>query len=533
MKIDIKNIKLVLFKNNLNNNHLEYTLFLSIILISIYKLNLIGSGFLAFPDEFRYILSRDALKNLSELELKSSIINIFSAHGRPGDIIIKTIPSAFQFLSAKIFGLEYYESKNSFPLFLFNFLIYSCILLIIYKLANLTLKNNFFAFFSVLIYSTLTNSHIYLRHALPYDTSLLIFILVIYKMIINIEKNESNFLSIFYLGLLCFFAYLVYPGYILLYLVCLITLALYRINIITFKTRFLHLIYFFLVSFSCLIIFELLSRFAGTSYIKSALQLSSTITQGSFDESFLFIIKYLIEVEFVTGIILITSLLLVVIIITIMFISDKYSKNSIIILLFFSLTFLYVVYAGYGYYFNKVVLYGRLLHQFFPFLCIFLAFSISSILSNYMMKKSIALILSLVCIYNFFIAFENYLSYSYPRDTTWHFINNYPYTEVTSYCEYENSWSVIPQRTIISKNKLETPSNNNSNFDTLLIVNSCIFYPVNDLSKFKIFNPTPEQNLILSKKHFLNFKAYQYEGYGTNEREMLDKLSMKIKVFSY
>ncbi len=125
------NMKISMQYKNLKNNIFEYVIIALIILITLYKLNLLGSGFLAFPDEFRYASSGSALKDFSELELKSGIRNIFSTEGRPGDALIKTIPNAIQFVSSKILCVDFYESKNSFPLFLFNFSIYACILLII------------------------------------------------------------------------------------------------------------------------------------------------------------------------------------------------------------------------------------------------------------------------------------------------------------------------------------------------------------------------------------------------------------------
>lgn len=511
----------------------EHVLFILIVLITVLKLNLIGAGFLAFPDELRrYGSSGSALKNLSQFELKSSLRDIFSTEGRPGDAFIELIPNTLQFVTGEILGKDYYESKNSFPLFLFNFLIYACILLLIYRLTNYILKNDFFALFSVLTYTTLTNSHLYLRHAIPYDTSLLILLFVLYRIIVYIDKDKTDFLTIFNLGLLCFFGYLVYPGYILLCLVILITSLLYKIHINQLRTKLLNLIYFSLGSVSCLIIFEMLSRFAGTSYIQSALHLSSTITQGSFDESFVFILKYLVEVEYITGIILIISLPLTLVSAIKIVINKEYSNNSIILLLFLSLTTLYVIYAGAGYFFNKVVLYGRLIHQFFPFLCIFLAFTVSRIFNSYILKKSLVLAISVLGAYNFFIAFDNYLSHSYPRDIAWQYLNAAPSAEIISYCEYENSWSALPKKINKDLYKFENISTSNSKSDKIYIINCCYVYSVNDLSKYNAFNPTSELKLIDSKKHFLNFKAYQYEGYGADERKLLDKLSLNIKVFS-
>src|SRR6185295_17018051 len=123
-----------------------------------------------------------------------------------------------QYASAKLFGLYYYENMNSYPLFLFNFLIYCLILVVHYRFSRLIFKDNILALISVLMYSALTNSYLYLRHALPYDMSLLILYQVFYVVVKNAEVNIFTYKQSFILGLISFFGYIVYPGYFTLFL---------------------------------------------------------------------------------------------------------------------------------------------------------------------------------------------------------------------------------------------------------------------------------------------------------------------------
>lgn len=71
---------------------------------------------LAFPDEIRYIISGKILKEFQTGNLYGALENVFSTQARPADTLIKTIPNIIQYLTAKIFGLEYYETKNSYGL---------------------------------------------------------------------------------------------------------------------------------------------------------------------------------------------------------------------------------------------------------------------------------------------------------------------------------------------------------------------------------------------------------------------------------
>jgi hypothetical protein len=88
--------------------------------------------------------------------------------------------------------------------------------------------------------------------------------------------------------------------------------------------------------------------------------------------------------------------------------------------------------------------------------------------------------------------------------------------------EYENSWYVGPN---INNNLINEKRNN----DSLVLINCCYFYPVNDLKKFHPINTKYGMKVF---DHFLNFKAYQYEGFGIVERQNLDKMALKIKVLS-
>src|SRR5665647_1299700 len=101
---------------NYAQNALKYLLITIIVLITVIKLNLIGTGFLAFPDEMRYCQSGIALQHLSELNIGAATKDIFSTQGRPADAVLKIIPNAMQYVTANIFRLNYYESKNSYPL---------------------------------------------------------------------------------------------------------------------------------------------------------------------------------------------------------------------------------------------------------------------------------------------------------------------------------------------------------------------------------------------------------------------------------
>jgi len=266
--------------HNYRKQPLNYLLITIVVLITLIKLNLIGTGFLAIYDEIRYCQSGKAVQNLLELKIRPAIRAIYFTQGRPVDAILKLIPITIQYITANIYKLNWYESDNSYPLFFYNFIIYCIIIYIHFKMSKLLLNDSFLSLISVLIFCTVTNSYLYLRHALPYDMSLLIFYLVIYKIVIYTNENSLSFKKSLITGICSFMGYLVYPGYFSLFMVSLFIFLFNNISKKDIIKRLYYSGYYVLGSILCLFICEKIARRVGTSYILDAKGLSKTITQG-------------------------------------------------------------------------------------------------------------------------------------------------------------------------------------------------------------------------------------------------------------
>lgn len=511
---------------NYKQSPLHYLLFVSIIVMTVLKLNLMGSGFFAFPDELRYKASQDALQKLAHGQMAPAIHSLFETEGRPADALVKTLPMTVQVITAKVFNLNLYETSNSYPLFIFNFIIYCCILRIHFKCSKLLLKDEFLALVSVVLLGSMLNSYIYLRHAIPYDTSLLIFYFLIYKILVFTESNSLSFKKSFLLGFFGFFAYLVYPGYFPLFITVGFILLFNRLMQDNFFVKFRQSITYALGSVLCLGAFEGLSRIGGSSYIGDAFLLAGTVIQGSFEESFTFMPKYLLEVEGIKGIILMIGMVLFV-----AFMVINWQKERSIFVLGIGLISLFLAYASAGYFLHKLVFYGRLLHQYFPFICLFSVYAINQLLIKLTDKNQpILAFLSFVFIINFGFNFLKYTkSFAYPKDIAWTLSKTHQLKDIENVCEYTDSWSVIPAE----EEKILRGSSKNPT-DTLadiILVNACFFYPVDDKTKYHAYSPTNNARLLDSKPHFMNFKAYQYEGYGIAERENVEAIKFDIKTF--
>jgi hypothetical protein len=508
---------------------LSFLLFVCIVLVTAIKFSLIGTGFLSILDEFRYTSSGKALLYFSDFKISAGINALFLTQGRPVDAVLNTILNAIQLATANIFNLNFYESLNSYPLFIYNFFIYCFILIVHFKFSRLVFKDNLLSLISVLLFSSLTNSYIYLRHALPYDASLLIFYIVIFKAVkLTIEERLSYGRS-FILGLSSFLGYLVYPGYFPLLIVGLFILLFYNLSFENFSKRIYHLGLYILGSIFCLTLFEVISRFGGRSYILDTIHLSGTIIQGSFEESFSFIVKYLFEVEGLSGVILMIGLILFVLVIIYQIRTNK--KNSPLILLGSVLFGLFIAYASTGFFMHKLVFYGRLLHQFIPFICIFSLFSINEVIKNFKYKQLVLLIIPGVFIINFSFNFFQYKTISYPRDVAWEISKTIYLDDIENICEVGNSWSLMPKNREYLHSEVQI-KREISQQHTIIVTNCCAVCSGISPSIYHEFKPSDGYILLESNPHFINFKAYQYEGYNIIDRQNIDDINLHIKIFS-
>ena len=504
----------------------EYFLLFCLFILTAGKLVLIGEGYLAFPDESRYANSISAIDKISDQDFKGFLKDIFSTEGRPADALIRIIPAGIQRIVKQVTGIHEFHSDNSFALFAFNFLFYCLTLILIYKISILLLKDKILTLLVVILYSVQTNSHLYLRHAVPYDLSLPILYFALFQILINYFQKSYTLTKAIFGGAIAFFGYMVYPGYFPLYIISFgLLFSLYPIKSIQ---NLKYIVGFGAGSAICLLIFEVASRAAGQSYLNSAIALSGTVIQGSFDETFSFLFKYLFQIEKVSGLILLSGMIAFFYTLNKSFKDEKYEVNILAIITLC----VFVIYAGAGFFFEKVVLYGRLLHQYFPLFCIFSVFGLKAVIDKFKNFSIIWTFLVIILCINFSVNLFEYIKFAYPRDDA--FKNFTPdrirIVDISGVCEHQNSWSVFPYE--IKSFGTDYKGNKNSNFEQVIVQNYCYFYPVKDLSKFNKYQPDTHFKLLSSKPHFLGYKAYQFEAYSVRERKNLDKMDLRINVYS-
>lgn len=495
-------------------------LYLTLGWVNLYKLTLMHQGFFTEPDERRYLNTWYFLKHLLQGDWPGAIHPIFSAQGRPASILLHTIPAGLQFLSAKIRHLELFESRNFDVVFGYNFFIYLLILIVLYRLFQLIFQDKILSLTGLLFYSVLVNNFIYLRHIYPYNESLLIFIFLVYRLIKNYQSEQVFSVKFAYLiGLVAFFGFAVYPAYYLSFIAVylLFNLLLKHTHIALHRLLLLNMSYI-VGSLSMLTLFEILAHFGQASYIYNLLHLSGTVNQGSYEEAFSFIFKYFWQVEQITGLWLIISL--VIFVIYYRRVRQKNKQLTGDMVLSFLIPFL--IYTGSSYFLHKMVMMGRILHQFIFIIILISLFDIGIVQEKF--RKYLIILLTFLFSLQFYFQIQTYLKFSYPRDVYWQYLKTYPFSQIEEISEYEDSWSNLPQ-------KIDSIYINKNQRDTITIVNGQYFYPVETPVKYHPYYPKTSKKQILNRLHFINYKAYQYEGYGIKARKLIDSLQFRIKIY--
>lgn len=495
---------------------------LSLIIIStLLKMSLVGKGSLHNSDENRYTATGIALRSIYNGNFQEATQLLFSTKGRPGAALINIFPNIIQIFSAKTFGLFFYEPSSFFGLFLFNYIIFCLILVIHFKFSKLFLIHKTYSYLSVLLLGCLTNSYIYLRHAVPYDISLLIIYYCIYKVFSYKKNINYNQLDLIKIGFLAFFGYLTYPGYVFIILIIPFMMLFLDLNKSYFKKNIVDVISLLFGMFICLISFELFSWYGNTSYINSAVTLSKTINQGTFSETYTFLLKYLIQVENFNGYFIISCLILLLYSFTKSSTEDNPLRK--IKLLFYFIISILLIIGTLGVFFQKIVLYGRLIHQFIPFIVLFSIYFIEKNKTKFRKFKPLIL-LPIFIFCSFIFNLTNLLKYDYPKDVLWRIYKSYKYENISEISEFKNQ-SHFPYKP--RKKNIKFTKNNKGK---IRIVNSNYFMP-GTYKSFEKYIPSKKEKLLEKKLHVINFKAYQFEGLSSDARKNIDSFDIYIKTF--
>ncbi|MBM3920159.1 MAG: hypothetical protein FJ347_02935 [Sphingomonadales bacterium] len=473
------------------------------------KIFLLGKGYLSFPDEVRYVAAQNFIEELKQGNLNSGIGQIFEVQGRPGLVIASILPAGVQIVLSNYLMIPYNSATSAWVIYIFNLVVYLLILSNIYHLALKLGLNVYQALLVLILYSVSLNGYIYLRHTFPYDTSLLLGLLAFNFLL---GKNPKTLRSLVFQGLSISACFLVYPGYYPLVLA--FGLYWFYQNRESFKsTIWIKQGLIFSTAFVLpFLIIEGLAGMCGKSYFFDARQLSQTIIEGSFEEGFSFLFKYLWQVENGVGLIYIMGLAALLFLVLKRSLKTKTDPGHAEFL-FISMLIGFVIYAGLVFFMHKMVFYGRIIHQFMPFMALFTVYGLFEIIQSEKFRKQITWALPIALLGLSTPAYSQYSGMEYPRD----FFNrvnrngNLKAREIEYRCQWLKS---------LPRNEKFADSSN-IKYPKIILVNWC--HPAGDSSVngkiWNTFDLAPGQKVIAKAPHYMSYIGYQFEGANIQQRQ--------------
>ena len=508
-----------------HNKRLLNSLYFFNLIFLLSKVFLAGKGFNSFGDELRYYQSARFIKGVLSFDYFQAVDSMFSSSGRPFAVLLGAVPSSLQYLSSIFNQHEIYSSGNSYSLFFYNLFIYSLILWFIYKLSDIFFRNRIISLITVLVYQSFINSFLYLRHAIPYDISLLIFLITIYLITSqgNHLKNASATGKAFFFGVISYVAFLTYPAFFQLFFITFFIFFFSRKNL-------KQAISYISGSTLVLVLIELLSRTVNKSFIMESLRLGTSANkQGSFDESHLFLFQYLFEVESILGATVVISIVYTLYYFCTADRREFVGSLNIYRLFFLSSFFVIVLYVLSSYYQKSILLSGRFIHQFFPFFALSIGFCFFRLLRSEKKLYGALFALLLTSSFHSVSAIKGLMDISYIDDIAWSLGEKYNFENYDSFCELGNN-----KRSKLESNiPLFRKVRKNTEYKKLVFVNSCLMIVekrgVPELTPY--ISDSDSQALVLEKPHFKNFPAYLFEGDFRELRELWKKHSFTIRVY--
>jgi hypothetical protein len=572
----------------------DYPLIVLLGLIGIYRFSLLGVGAYAWPDEYLYNDALGAVAAFLQLDLNEACRSLTGFGARPAEATLRLIPAAIQFIVKEVWDIGLYDPKSlliaTFP----NILSSLLLSVVFYRVSMIFFEGDrAVAVLVTTIYSLLTNSNIYLRHVLPYDTALFFCLLSLYcvlriKVVTDSRLEPRRLIMawgitgsvvliypvVFYLyrpsglpmaiiiwasilyslrlvvannaaadtrewiiaGLVSGFGLAVYPAYYA-FPVAVVTIAVLgsRDTALFSLSRDGARVGSLLgLSILCVMFFyEIVSRIGGESYIGCAIRLSRTITQGSFEEGYVFIPKYFIEVErsigvaliFLAGVYFITTLFRQVI----GFMMSK-SQMALFRCILVWIGF-YLVYATQSAVFHKMTFTGRYIRMYIPFI-VWAAGAMLRQIPPVMLKivtvRQVAhAAIAAVSLYSFVAFAREYREVSYPINAL-----------------YDNG---IGWEDVIDSNKInETEITPNYNLPVMKMTSGANYITHSNDGRFVLVNfgyfaldgggldsyrPPDNAQLIHRRPHFLTFRSSGFEAYTIRRRKEFRTRDYQLTIY--
>lgn len=467
------------------------------------RLALVFKGHFHLQDELRYRYTFAFIRELIQGQLVEAARQLFAfpLFARPL-LVLFNLPSAF----LQVFFLLLAGTKTETPVSLSlasatQALVTVGISWVFYRISRYFLCSSLWSLTAMILYSLLINTNLYIRHILPYDATLLIYLILLLWVLTQSRKKhlKLSWLS----GLVVGLVHLIYPAYYLFGLVMgWLTTLLPRGG--TLKRG----VAFVLPIVIVVGVTEFTSRTVGVSYLQTAAFVTSRVVVGDPHETPLFLYRYLLDVEGMMGKLLVVGFSIFLVHFAIRW--RQYPREFRLLAL--GMVGAYVLHGVSGPLLGKVF-YGRSVRMFFWFVILAVMMSLRRMIPKARIQRLMALGLVGVSLVSFSQWYPQFLRLAYPGDVLY------------SVCQAQCSAQVSEVNENYAPESLENHPIANPEY--LAINFGRFFFPEENSYEYD----SADGRLIFQAPHPINFTAYQFEALTPQERELIKERNYQMKLF--
>jgi hypothetical protein len=491
---------------------------LLLVLVGAFRLSLLGRGAMSFLDETWYYKSALALQLFQAGRPSAAFEQIASTNGRPGAAVVSLIPAAMQGIPFA-FGVS---PSNPWSLMIPTTLNVAVSLVTVFLFFRVCLEllagDRWIAITAAAVYSLLVNTNMYVRHMLPYDWALAAAVYALWLAI----SRPSNARIAFRIGLLAGSVVAIYPGYYMLAGIPAVVMVSGDAPA-GWTQRWRAAAGFAAGAVTVVGAFECVCRLGGISYVGSVMTLGRTITQGSFDEGWVFLPTYMIQVERYTGAALLVGTAAYVARAGSAIARGEFPRRIDWLILPALTAWLYqAVGSAQG---HTMVLYGRLIHPWMMFLVLALADAIAWVRPR---GVRLALCGAAVCtaVLTLATAVPAYYRLAYPADVLYRFgVNTALLPAGRMRCELDPVYSYASPAPL--NRRTGYPYQKRADY---LLINFCQGTPA---PRARTAAPIDRRATLLYRApHFMTFPAYGFEGLSPGDRRSMRERAYDVIVYA-
>ncbi len=494
-------------------------LFVLLVAVTIvYRLSLLNRGATAFVDETFYFTSVMALQSMAAGDVHGAIADISMARGRNGAALLQMPVAALQAIPAH-FGVPASNLRSLLIPTACNVLVSLLSLYFMFRIGVILCGNDAAALAAAAVYALLVNSNLYLRHLLPYDWALAVGLGALW---LSLTRPRTAALAV-WTGLLTGVVLTIYTGY---YSLCgaLGVAMLWQAWASSERRDALHFAVLFAASSAAVVVaMEVLFRIGGLSYIASLWAVHRDIVFTSYDDGWTFLGEYLLDVERLSGVVLIGGAAVYV-----WRAANRIRRGALrpIDRVILPMLVAWAYQAASSTYLNAIPLFGRLIHPWMPFLAWMLADSLAAIALVRVRTAACAAVI-VAALGSWIFAAREYVPLKYPPDVLYAMgIDTTRLPPGRMLCELYPGTSYASPGPINRATGAPYGAEND-----YLLLNFCQALPSVSRPKHPAVIPASATR-VFDGPHWMTYPAYGYEGLIRADRDAIARDGYRLQVFT-